>query len=84
MMTNRDTMSKYLTLNRNTRYIRIKDWSKYHPWPSPRGLRRLIWEKNQNGFDKVMVKVGKIVLIDERAFFEWMEDQKKKNRGEKE
>lgn len=58
-----------------TRYIPAPEWENYHPWPKIGGLRNLIFNKKTNGFDKVVKKIGKRVLIDERAFYEWIENQ---------
>lgn len=55
-----------------TRYITVPDWNKTHDWPSVAGLRNLIFNKDKNGFAKVIKKVGKRILIDETAFFEWV------------
>ncbi len=63
---------------KHTRYIPVPDWSKYHPWPEIGGLRNLIFNKDKNGFNTVVKKVGKRVLIDEDAFFEWVESQNEK------
>ncbi len=60
-----------------TRYITVPDWPKYHDWPRNGGLRNLIFNKDKNGFNKVIKKVGKRVLIDEAAFFEWVANQGK-------
>lgn len=57
-----------------TRYITVPDWNKYHNWPPVGGLRNLIFNKEKNGFAKVVKKVGKRVLIDEVAFFEWVKN----------
>lgn len=62
---------------RKTRLIPPQAWSEYHPWPKIGGLRNLIFNKEKNGFHKVVKKVGKNVLIDEAAFFEWIENQNK-------
>lgn len=61
-----------------TRYIPVPSWNKYHEWPPVGGLRNLIFNKNKNGFHKVVKKVGKRVLIDETAFFEWINSGDKK------
>jgi hypothetical protein len=55
-----------------TRYITVPDWNKHHDWPKLGGLRSLIFYKDTNGFHKVVKKVGKRVLIDEAAFFDWV------------
>ncbi|HBD7468634.1 TPA: hypothetical protein ACUTUG_000732 [Legionella pneumophila] len=62
---------------KNTRYIPVPNWEKHHEWPRIGGLRNLIFNKDKNGFDKVVKKVGKRVLIDEAAFFEWVANQGK-------
>jgi len=48
-------------------------WSQYHPWPPIGGLRHLIFHAKSNGFDQVVRRVGRRVLIDEQAFFAWVE-----------
>jgi len=59
----------------HTRYIPVPQWDKNHGWPTAGGLRHLIFNKDKNGFAKVVKKVGKRVLIDEAAFFEWVANQ---------
>lgn len=58
-----------------SRLIPVTDWNKYHQWPPLGGLRWLIFNEKSNSFDKVVRRVGRRVLIDEAAFFEWV------NRG---
>lgn len=57
-----------------TRYIPVTKWSEYHIWPTIVGLRNLIFNKEKNGFSQVVKKVGKRVLIDEKAFFKWVKN----------
>lgn len=59
------------------RYVPVPQWDKCHGWPTTAGLRNLIFNKDKNGFAKVVKKVGKRVLIDEAAFFEWVANQGK-------
>ena len=54
-----------------TRLIPVTDWDKHHPWPPIGGLRHLIFNEKSNGFDKVIRRIGRRVLIDEAAFFKW-------------
>lgn len=61
----------------STRYIPVPSWEKHHEWPKVGGLRNLIFNRHTNGFDKVIKKVGKRVLIDETAFFNWVDEQNK-------
>jgi len=55
------------------RLIPVPLWNKYHEWPSVAGLRYLIFNENTNGFNTVVKRVGRRVLIDERAFFQWID-----------
>jgi hypothetical protein len=57
------------------RFIPVPDWEKYHPWPAIGGLRHLIFHAKTNGFDKVIVRAGRRVLIDEAAFFTWLNNK---------
>ncbi len=61
-----------------SRLIPPSKWSDYHAWPPIGGLRHLIFNAKKNGFDAVIRRVGRCVLIDEAAFFDWVESQ---NRG---
>lgn len=54
------------------RIIPLANWPDFHPWPSVAGLRYYVFNERQNGFDKVVVRRGRRVLIDEDAFFEWV------------
>jgi hypothetical protein len=68
--------SNQSNLPRN-RYIPVPNWEKHYEWPRIGGLRNLIFNRQKNGFDKfgVVKKVGKRVLIDENAFFQWVANQ---------
>lgn len=59
--------------------IPLSEWSKFHPWPPIGGLRHLVFYSKTNGFDKVIKRVGRRVLIDESAFFMWVEEQNDKD-----
>lgn len=66
------------------RLIAVTDWTKYHSWPPLGGLRHLVFNEKTNGFDRVIKRVGRRVLIDEDAFFEWVNEKdaeaEKKNK----
>lgn len=59
--------------NSNTRLIPLVDWPKHHAWPPLGGLRHLVFHAHSNGFDRVIRRVSRRVLIDEAAFFRWVE-----------
>lgn len=58
-----------------TRLIPATKWSEYHPWPTQSALRHLCFHARKNGFDRVIRRIGRRVLIDERQFFRWVEEQ---------
>ena len=51
--------------------IPVTAWPDHHPWPPIGGLRHLIFFAETNGFNEVIRRVGRRVLLDEAAFFEW-------------
>lgn len=57
------------------RLIPLTQWPKHHPWPPLGGLRHLVFYARRNGFHKVIRRVGRRILIDEAAFFAWVEEQ---------
>ncbi len=57
------------------RIIPVTQWNEHHAWPPQGGLRHLIFNASTNGFDKVIKRAGRRVLIDEREFFKWLDEQ---------
>lgn len=55
------------------RLIPVPKWNDHHEWPPQGGLRHLIFHSKSNGFDRVIKRAGRRVLIDEEAFFQWIE-----------
>lgn len=55
------------------RFIPLTDWPNFHPWPPVGGLRHLVFHAHSNGFHRVVKRAGRRVLIDEAAFFKWLE-----------
>lgn len=58
------------------RLIQASRWGELGPgWPSPAGLRHLIAKAATNGFDAVIRRVGRVVLVDVDAFNAWVDAQ---------
>ena len=57
-----------------TRLIPLTSWNNHHEWPPIGGLRHLVFNADKNGFKNVICRVGRRVLIDENAFFEWAQE----------
>ena len=51
--------------------IPVAKWNDHHSYPTVSALRMIIFNAAKNGFDKVIVRKGKRVFIDEQAFFNW-------------
>jgi len=59
----------------SNRLIPVTKWSEHHDWPPIGGLRHLIFNAQTNGFAPAFKRVGRRVLIDEKAFFECVDRQ---------
>lgn len=57
-----------------TGLIPVSKWNDFHPYPTVKALRQLIFFKEQNGFDKVLRKIGGRIYILESEFFKWVEE----------
>lgn len=68
-------MQKKTETNSLTRLIPVTKWNDHHEWPPVGGLRHLIFHEKENGFDQVIKRCGRRVLIDEAAFFKWLDEQ---------
>ena len=64
-----------------TRLIPLTDWPKHHAWPPLGGLRHLVFHAKNNGFDRVIKRISRRILIDEAAFFRWVEQNNAKANG---
>lgn len=64
-----------------TRLIPLTAWNKYHTWPPIGGLRHLVFHSKVNGFDAVIKRVSGRVLVDEAAFFLWVEKNDAEAKG---
>lgn len=53
--------------------VPLVKWPEKHGWPSVGGLRHLVFHADRNGFRSVFRKAGGRILIEETAFFEWVE-----------
>lgn len=66
------------TTTSKAKLLTVKQWTEVHSWPPEGGLRHLIFHAQRNGFDEVVVRVGRRLLIDEDKFFAWVAKQNSK------
>jgi hypothetical protein len=71
----RDAINEIQQKQSSTRLIPVPGWNQHHSWPPPGGLRHLIFNEKTNGFTSAFKRVGRRVLVDEKAFFECVEAQ---------
>ena len=64
-----------MTDSTTRKLIPVTRWNDHHDFPPQGGLRHLVFNAHTNGFDKVIRRVGKRVLIDEAAYFDWVDAQ---------
>ncbi len=59
-----------------TNLITVYQFCSKYAWPPIGGLRWLIFNAKENGFSKCIVRIGRRVLIDEKAFAKWAEEHR--------
>jgi len=52
--------------------LSIEQLSQRHPAFSPSAIRHLIFDAKTNGFDQVIFRVGRKVVLEESAFVNWV------------
>ena len=62
----------------NPHLIPLTKWPEHHSYPPLGQLRALVFNAHKNGFDHCVRRIGKRVLIDEAAYFAWVEAQNAK------
>jgi len=62
-----------VTENVQPKYLTVSEWCKTHSWPPMGGLRHLIFHSETNGFNRVLRRCGRRILINEQEFFKWIE-----------
>jgi hypothetical protein len=60
--------------NENLKLIPVSKWNDFHPYPTVKAIRQLIFFKDENGFKKVLRKIGGRLYIVESEFFNWVQE----------
>ena len=61
------------TTTQTPELIPVSRWNDFFPYPSVGSLRQYIFYAHQNGFNKVLRRLGKRLYIKVSAFNEWVE-----------
>ena len=57
------------------RFIPVSKWNDYHDYPTVSAIRNYINKSDKNGFDRVIKRKGKRILINETKMFEWINEE---------
>ena len=60
-----------------SRLIPLSKWNAYYDWPTQGSLRHLVFTRHKNGANKFLRKAGRRLLICEKSFFEWVNENGK-------
>lgn len=61
----------------NIGMIPLAQWNKYFAYPKTGTLRQMIFH-NQYGINKIVMRIGGRIYIKVAEFFEWLNEQDKK------
>jgi len=65
-------------MSTSDRFLTVRQWTEQYPWPPLGGVRHLVFNATHNGFDAVVRRVGRRVLLSENAMLAFIE----KNGGQ--
>lgn len=68
------TEKNHTVPNSVRRLIPVPRFNEFHPDPSPKAIRWMIFN-NKNDFNRCVVRRGRRVLIDEAEYFRWLDEQ---------
>jgi hypothetical protein len=57
-------------------FLTVGDAAKKYPAFTEGSLRWLLFNREQNGFNRCVVRIGRRVLIDEAELVAWLRDQR--------
>jgi hypothetical protein len=53
----------------------VEEWAEKHKHPPENTIRRLIFNADKNGFNRVIRRIGRRIYLYETEFFEWLDEQ---------
>ena len=61
--------------NTTRKLIPVTKWNEHYEFPTVSGLRWLIFNEKENGFERCVRRIGRRVAIDEAEYFRWVDEQ---------
>jgi hypothetical protein len=59
-------------MSASNRFLTVRQWTEQYAWPPLGGVRHLIFNAKHNGFDAVISRVGRTVLLSENAMLAFL------------
>ncbi|HOH28214.1 MAG TPA: hypothetical protein PLC40_00945 [Candidatus Hydrogenedentes bacterium] len=56
------------------RLLSVTQFCQKHEWATQGGIRHLLFNREMNGFDRCVVRLGRKILLNEAAVFEWLKE----------
>jgi len=66
--------------NSSRQLIPLTQWANHHAYPPIGQLRAMVFNAKKTGFDQCIRRIGRRVLIDEAAYFQWVEAQNQSSK----
>ena len=61
--------------------VSVDEFVKRHSWATRGGMRQLLFNRASNGLDRAVVRLGRKLLLDEAAVFEWLDERGREGRS---
>ena len=68
-----ENLFQEFVMSNPTRFLTVRQWTEQHSWPPLGGVRHLIFHASRNGFDAVIRRVGRRILLNEQFFLDFIE-----------
>ncbi len=54
--------------------LSVSQFCAKHEWATPGGIRHLLFNRETNGFNRCVVRLGRKILLNEEAVFAWLQE----------
>lgn len=55
--------------------LSVSQFCGKHEWAKPGGIRHLLFNREKNGFNRCVVRLGRKILLNEGAVFAWLQER---------
>lgn len=79
MENDKQTQTQTQTILNKLELIPLSKWNDYFEYPTVGSLRQLVFYEHENGFGKVIRRIGKRIYIKTADFFKWVEETNRRS-----